>query len=767
MKQKITEKYLNKLEKEISLISVVNNQKLKPYIEIFHYYPENVALQALGNVAGFFQINDDTQDSEYIVNFLASIIKKEYYSNFRRGVSESLDASLKKINLALAELAREGNINWLGKLDAAICVIEKNNLHFSVCGKAHIILIRNGAASNISEGTADTDEEPNPLKTFEDVSSGRLEDGDKIIASSESIFEVFSISEIKKSCLNFNREKFCQFIRTALVNKLEFSGTIIIDVFKIKELLPERKSQEGKDEESSYLNAFSEKTFKEKTKKKILPEAKKEDEREEYTDKKTGHIYVQGEYQLNQRDGVIFFANLKDKIGDAFFSAKEGISGFSSFLGRKIKKISFSKVKNEKNKIQKIEEFPEVREERPAALEQTAYTSLLIKSKVNLKKISVLIQAGRIKNPLERIRKYFTKKEAESGAFKKSGFTIPEKSPEGVSLEEKINSRTLGEKIMPSFSRIKYSFENLNQKQKIYAVAIVAAILILPAVFLKIDPREETPANPEPAAETKPDPRTVFAGEKNMNFIETVESIASVSGTKHLITAGKDIFAITEDRIFRFGESGKKDFAPSGDFGKFQKFSYMDDLNLILILTDQKKILSFSPVSSQYKENSISFPENSDIQGIATYLTYIYALDAKNSQIYRYPRAEGGFGDKANWLKETIDLSQAKGIAIDENVYISNSEEVLKLFKGKKQEFNLEKTSVPAKISKALTSINIKSIYILDAENGRIVKFSKDGILERQYFHEKLKSALDFSVSEGESRIYFADSEGNIISFGT
>ena len=186
------------IKEKLTPILVINNSKYKPYIELFENYPENVLLKSLGTLAGFFKIDALDDDSSYIVNFLTSILKKEYYSNHKRTVSDSFDAALKKVNLALSELAKQGNVSWLGKLDGAVCVIEKNNFHFTVCGKSKILLLRNQLLNDISKDLADDSAEPNPLKTFSDVSSGQLFPKDKLIITTEDIFQLFSLPQIQK-----------------------------------------------------------------------------------------------------------------------------------------------------------------------------------------------------------------------------------------------------------------------------------------------------------------------------------------------------------------------------------------------------------------------------------------------------------------------------------------------------------------------------------------------------------------------------------------
>jgi hypothetical protein len=289
------EKNNGELVKIITPIAVINKKPLKPYIELFEFQPENIIQKPLGQLLGVFEIKDFSEDSAYIVNFLTSVVRKEYYINPRRSAPESLEASLHKVNVALSELVEHGNTNWLGRFDAAICSIEKNILHFSVTGSARVILIRNGILTDISEGLEPESDEAHPIKTFVNVSSGKLEDADRIIITTGDIFEIFSPTELKKSSLRFPGEKFIQFIKTALVNELDLAGTIILEVQHPAEAEKSRTKREtGK--ETEIPNVFSESAFlkdKKKTaKEKELPEVM---EQEKIVDSKTGHIYLQEE----------------------------------------------------------------------------------------------------------------------------------------------------------------------------------------------------------------------------------------------------------------------------------------------------------------------------------------------------------------------------------------------------------------------------------------------------------------------------------------
>ena len=177
-----TEKKIFALENRFEDILVCKKTSLRPQMEIFVQKPENITQQNLGTLGGIFEINDDSEDSSYIVNYLISVLKKEYYSKNRRYPIESFEASLHKVNLALTKLAEHGNVSWIGKINAVIFIIEKNNIHLSQSGTAKALLIRNENITNICENSQDLIKNDS-LKTFIEVVSGRLKKNDKIIKS--------------------------------------------------------------------------------------------------------------------------------------------------------------------------------------------------------------------------------------------------------------------------------------------------------------------------------------------------------------------------------------------------------------------------------------------------------------------------------------------------------------------------------------------------------------------------------------------------------
>ena len=117
-------KAFQEYDRVITEIQATRGRNAEHFIKIFRHESDNVAGASLGVLLGVFEIDDQSEDSKYIVNFLFSVAKNEYFCNPRRGAMESFEAALHKINVALAEIVKHGNIDWLGELHGIIAIIE-------------------------------------------------------------------------------------------------------------------------------------------------------------------------------------------------------------------------------------------------------------------------------------------------------------------------------------------------------------------------------------------------------------------------------------------------------------------------------------------------------------------------------------------------------------------------------------------------------------------------------------------------------------------
>lgn len=678
------EKKILLLEPSFNDILVCQKKEFRPYLEVMIQEEENVSHKNLGTLLGILEINDESEDSSYIVNYILSVIKKEYFSKGKRGAIESFESALHKANMALSKLAQHENINWIGKFNALIAVIEKNNLHFSQAGKALALLLRNNFLTDISEGMSEEDF-PNPLKTFTNLSSGKMEEGDKLILANPEIFDIFSLEEIKKASLRFSNVDFAQFLKTALGNELEKTAVLVADINKKKIEQEKKVSLKSKKNE---INAFSQKTFipnarPQEEKREILNELEEALKKETPRNARYGHIYIKEEFEPQEKKGKSIFKNALENFWE---KTKQKTSG------------------------------------------------------------------EKIKNYLGGIKSEIRKKEIGKNIRKLILFAFS-----SAPRLEKI-------KILPSFSGLTQKIKSFDQKQKIYALAVFILIFVIPLfIARKINTAQNKPIVQDPSSQNiqsiAPD---VSSQDLNLLQAENISTVFSGKDLQGIINLNDLFFAIAKNSLVEI--SDQKVWTAPENFGEISKFTVMKDLNLIFLANKENRVISFSPISQKFQENSITLPENSQIQAMGTFMTYLYILDSKNNQIYRYPRAEGGFGEKNNWLKEVADLSDYEKMFVTDSIYLWGKGNFAKFFRGKKENITLENYTTYENIHSIYADENF--ICILDKNNGKIIKFDTTGKLITQIFLDKIKTAESLAIgSDGKS--FYLTSPDEIFSFST
>ena len=690
------------IESKISEITLVNNYGLKPFVEAFNLSPVNIVQQPLGNLFGFFKIKDASEDSAYIVNFLQSVLKKEYYINPKRSIEDSFDAALNKVNIALSEIAKNGNIGWIGSFESAVCVIKGDLFYFAVTGTARIIMLRDRYLSDISEGLSSGEGENHPLKTFTNVSSGPIKTGDKIIVTSDELFRIFSETEIKKNAERFPPEKFAQFLKTALVNELDSSETFVIDAAEKK---PEPRPVRTEEAKKESPNFFSARPYEEKKKKKGVFEQETKEAGQEYTDEKTGHIYVRGEKEIPRSES---------RLEDIFSQMKERLANFLAFILER-----FSRTIAKAKRL-----IAAYREKKASASGEPAPS---------------IQPAGPRTDFFRKIKSAFIP--ALGNIFSKA--------------------RSLA----PSPGRIKKAFAALSFRQKIVGVLTVLAIILVPLIVNK-EKGFDNPASVPEEESARENNREKLAGEKNIRFDFAVSEAGSPeAGFRAAEFLDPYVIFMTEEKVVVRKEDGSEEEFPVPNGERIAAACKMTDLKLIFILTGSGRLMSFSPVSREFRENSLDIPAGARIKAMHSYLTYLYLADAQTGNIYRYPRAEGGFGSKADWLKQGLDMEAVSDMAIDENIYLSAPGRIEKLFKGGPVEAAFEAPAVAADYYRIATEPEYSNIYVLDRPNGRIIVYSKNGEILHQYYDQRFENASDFAANEKNNRIIVVLSDGSAAQF--
>lgn len=847
---------LPELQSSVTEILVANGRSFQPFIRTFSYTGDNVVKSNLGTLVGVFEIDEMSEDSAYIVNFLASVAKKEYWSNPRRGAIESFEAALHKINLALAELVKHGNVAWLGKFHGAIGVLEKNNLHFSVTGKAKIILFRNDSLSDISVGLSSEESHIHPIKTFVEVSSGRLAKDDRVIITSPELLALFSLDDLAKNGRRMDHDRFTQFLKTALVNELDMSGALIVDVRE--ELVaptPKTVKKPGESTPEQVHNVFSQSAFlaqkaKEAASEEALAsreEQAEKQEKEEYIDTKTGHIYVQGaaaeptgKHQQMER----FMLGLQE-FGDAFGSflsvqgrwirkgKKQSLLALAALkeeavvLGRKTGRTLRRQWRKQKEAYRKRQlekqaaaaskpetpRAPEREEETKIApsfvhvsditLPETKIETVDSPKQEDSELETLLTPEEILEEEVVEVLEFEEKEETEQeeipqfmreklALFYRREQTIQapkETSPTSKTAEQtghilsfisaswnaftdrvatffhKLSQLPLREKLSRSlvpvfiaYRRHSVFLRRLPLRKKQLTIVTLGVVLLSAAVFFLTSgsPEENAPMeNNEQTAASVSDTDTVDRTEMTSVLSGLGEAIVApvmLNDEAYVITE-RSVVAVSDNRSFPLPAGGKATLAAA-----------MDDLRLIFVYTESGRLYAFSPISKSFVENTLSLGENVRVTDLGTYLTYLYVLDSATDQIYRFPRADGGFGASTAWLKDTLSIEDTAHMAVNETLFVSPHPGTIHgLFRGRSTS-TLELPADGLSITNLYTYPDLANVYALDREHRKLFVWNQEGKLLKEYSDEKFSEAQSLSVNEKTNEA-FIGTEDSLLSF--
>ncbi|HCR35991.1 hypothetical protein A2130_00525 [Candidatus Woesebacteria bacterium GWC2_33_12] len=153
---------------------------------------------------------------------------------------------------------------------------------------------------------------------------------------------------------------------------------------------------------------------------------------------------------------------------------------------------------------------------------------------------------------------------------------------------------------------------------------------------------------------------------------------------------------------------------------------------------------------------------------IYIYSANIYLIDKTANQVFRFSGSPQGknlsFSDKQEWLAPGIemDFSKVKDVVIDGSIWLlSSSGKVTKLTNGNPTAITMkgiiDEITNPTAI---YTNEELKNVYILDKDNGRVVVLEKNlpagrqgGNFKMQYKSDAIKEAKDLVVSEKENKV--------------
>lgn len=144
-----------------------------------------------------------------------------------------------------------------------------------------------------------------------------------------------------------------------------------------------------------------------------------------------------------------------------------------------------------------------------------------------------------------------------------------------------------------------------------------------------------------------------------------------------------------------------------------------------------------------------------DLTIVSSYLDFLYTID--NDTIIRYSK-DGEVLTGTTWTQNDA-LINAKSLAVDVSIFVISSEDkLLRFTTGEQDDFTLEGLDKGLNnATEVLTDTTLEYMYVADAGNNRLLVFSEDGVLQKQYIptEQNLWNDMkDIAINEDETMAY-------------
>lgn len=228
----------------------------------------------------------------------------------------------------------------------------------------------------------------------------------------------------------------------------------------------------------------------------------------------------------------------------------------------------------------------------------------------------------------------------------------------------------------------------------------------------------------------------------------------------HAIRVNDTIYALTgEKQLYRLNaleNSWQHIDTSNGALGDIQTLIPTENGNALLIDANQQ--LGRINLSNGTLNPIVSGTEALlSAEDVIEYNESVYILSAAGEQIIKMRERGDGYEAGTPWISSvdaSTNLSKARALAIDGNIYILTDTTVLSFLSGREQTFALQA------ISPALhdpvdiwTSPDTEYLYILEPSESRILVFDKSGLLIAQYTNNEFNSAKSMIIQEADNSI--------------
>ncbi|RJO60250.1 hypothetical protein C4544_05775 [candidate division WS5 bacterium] len=750
------------------------SQKIKGTSNVctaYEHQPKDPDERRHGILFGVIDVNGNPKHSEDLIEIIIDTFHSEYYQDLDKDPLESFEDALSKINEELGEFTGNGHTFWMGKLNAILAVYADDTIHITQTGKSEAYLYRGGKESHITEDLAG--DNVNPLRTFVNITSGELSEGDKISILSSGILATCSPEEIAKYATKYHPKVAVNHIADMIEGLGGSYGQNAVIILEF--MTPDALANEVLDDEPDEI------WLKGTSKKEIMAERTTTVLQKIFKYIRLGAA-VAGEF---------YTQTLAPKAVSAFKAVRAKISGK---MERPAKKDELSDVLTETDEVLEgfeREEVPETEdieifeEDRPEvkAESQPSYKSEIRikesdeapgKARLEKTKGSILKNLGslygsatnlkaikRTKKKLPKIKKnyylaigvlvllifipylYITKVGRSDAKTKK------EEQAQLVQIDEKVaQANTLAAQ---------------NEKQKASAVLEDALKMTEGLSDSKYFSEEAKKKLDEIKSQLQSITQTVDASPAILADLagvaqSDVVGIYSIKNNFYVIGQKGDVSKVEKG-------SGKASIIQtSGNVeGNVVAAAALPSIRTIEILTDKPSVYEYDADDDSITEKKASDGWEKAVD-IDSYGTSLYLLSSDGPGIYKHTRTSSGYSKASPYLDNPEEAANPTTLRIDSDVYILGGTGELKKFtSGKKQDFTIKDLPVTlSSANKLYTDTVTDKVLIGSGTDKYVVVVGKDGTYKGRYISNDFVDMKYISIED--NKVYVA-TKNKILSF--
>lgn len=712
----------------------------------YEHIPRNPDELKHGSIYAVIELEDKGGHAEEIAERIIDVLHESFYENLEKEPLESFEESLAKINDELADRSSEGQINWLGKLNAILGIFSENTLHVTQTGKAEAYLYRGEHTMHITEDLAG--DSINPQRTFINIASGDLTEKDKVALATPGVFYKISKSELKNYTLESSPKNAADNISKLLSGE---NGTVKPNAILLMEMIsPESYAADDEATESAEAWVREDSNTMEDVSKGI-----------------TG-----GAFKLFDFLGKAFAATSTFISTKALPIVREG----TQKAGSKIKE--FRKVEDAENIILESEErlSAERIKEADASLDIDTDDGILETPAENNKEIR--IKETRRKPKLLSVERFdfsFLERLKDKTTSGAKSIRLP---------RGKSSYLYIGIAIFLIISLVAYlgyagtikeaksaSETKLNQASSLYEESLsklsnedyrVASSNLISAEKLATEVAESKYLNEEARdLLTKINEKKDEASRITRNTAQLFNEFET--NIDQIFTNGTLIYAVDYETGSvnsvdpKSGATAQITTNPAIE-GKILFSTIVTSRNTLVAYTENQEVYEINLDNGNLEKQNINNGWE-EATALSSFGTNIYLLSPTNNQIYRHFKIARGYGQKADYFNTTQSLDSAIGMAIDGSLYLTDkSANVTKFTSGAQEEFAIQDLPMDySDVRGIYTTPNTDGLYLFT--KNLVIKVDKNGKFVSQYANDDAKEIIGVFVLE--NKIFFL-SENNI-----